>query len=191
MSSISDDSDGKDVGEPAGQRANRATVRGDEVRGALAKGTRSQASVTGDPAAVAVRSRRAGERDHERDPAEVLRMWPHSIGMLTDRLVPAEVPPPAPAGRRRTEDKIALGHLALELYRETEAPPAAHGAPPVQHDAAITCTNPACEAQINALRGALVEACLLVQRVVRMTPDAKVEVEVEGRVRELLELIKR
>jgi hypothetical protein len=190
MSSISDDSDGKDVGEPAGQpRANRATVRGDEGRGTLAKGTRSQASVTGDPAAVAMRSRRAGELDHQRDPAEVLRMWPHSIGVLADRLVPAEVPPPAPAGRRRPEDKIALAHLALELYRETEAPLAARGAPPVQRDAAVTCTNPACEARINALRGALVEACLLVQRVVRMTPE--VEVEVEGRVRELLELIKR
>ena len=81
-----------------------------------------------------------------------------------------------------------LAHLALDLYREIDdLQEDACGAPPAQSAAAIACSNQGCEARLNVLRGALVEACLLIQRGVMLTPGAKDEVE--QRVRELLKLI--
>lgn len=221
MNSSGDDSDDNVMAGAVGLEMTsrpstyRALVRGDEARsvGVLAKGTCEQPPLMRDPGASALRSCEA--REFDRDPAEVLRMWPHSTGMLEDHRVAARAAPPAPAGKRRSEDKIGLAHFALDLYREIEDlqtiasgaprsagparsdhpvavhPVAAHpmAVDPAHPDVAAACGDPSCEVRINGLRSALVEACLLAQRVVMMTPAAKGEVE--GRIRELLKLIER
>jgi hypothetical protein len=115
----------------------------------------------------------------ERDPVAVLKMWPATARP------PEPAPPPVPLVRRRVDDKVALAHLALDLYRELGQLDAAHGH---GNGAAAGCGNQACEARISALRGGLVEACLLVQRVVMM-PGAIAGVEDD--VRELLALVDR
>jgi hypothetical protein len=128
--------------------------------------------------------RAKGTRELARDPVEVLRMWPHSK--------PAHDPPAPPRpertlpGRRRVEDKIVLAHLALDLYRETEQLTAA------PHDASCAtasppCTSPRCAHRVDVLRGALIEACLLVQRVAMSTPRAPEDIE--DRIVELLQLL--
>lgn len=141
------------------------------------------------------RPRSTRDFDHSRDPAEVFRMWPHSLRGADDPAAPvAPAAPaasssvraiaPAPVVPRRIEDKVELAHLALELYRELEADvQGAH----VVHTGA--CSNQACEARVNALRGGLVEACLLVQRVAMLTPVAKGTLE--DHVRDLLTLLAR
>src|SRR5262249_11386190 len=103
------------------------------------------------------RPRRTREIECARDPVEVLRMWPHSSSVHGG--CPAPAAPAEPAGKHRADDKIALAHLAIDLFREIE------GLPP----AAATCNHQGCEARIQALRGAVIEACLLVQRAVMMT----------------------
>jgi hypothetical protein len=146
------------------------------------------------------------ELDRERDPVEVLRMWPHSPGARGDQSRPGLVGTPpmgldtrgdpdaraehtAPLGAargspvpRRVDDKIALAHLALDLYRELEA---AHGAHATRPES-VVCSNQACESRIDALRAGLIEACLLVQRVVMMPGAAG---DVDAQVSDLLDLI--
>jgi hypothetical protein len=129
-------------------------------------------------------------RELDRDPVEVLRMWPHTGGMLEGGAVSSRARLPGPSGSCRFEDKIALAHLALDLYRELEEVPAAgRGAAPVQRAVPDTCDDRRCTARTNALRGALVEACLLVQRAALMTPEPIAADEVEDRLRDLLELV--
>src|SRR4051812_42367964 len=110
MNSSGDDFDGKTVAEPgeletSGQsRSYLTVVRGDEPRGVLAKGTREHPTVTRDPDPIAVRSRGTRELTCERDPVEVLRMWPHSISSPEGHEAPVLAAPPAPAGKRAAED---------------------------------------------------------------------------------------
>jgi hypothetical protein len=125
----------------------------------------------------------------ERDPIAVLRAWPHSTGTVTE-------PPARPAGalpsrrRRRVQDKIMLAHLALDLYQELDQLQAI-----VQHaddvclsdTEAAPCGDPRCAATTDMLRGALVEACLLVQRVA-MAPPAE-RTDIEDRIHELLAVL--
>jgi hypothetical protein len=120
-----------------------------------------------------------GTRDlaRERDPVAVLRMWPASAG-------PGSA---APAVRRKVDDKVVLAHLALDLYRELGQVEAGHGGHAASAAAAV-CADPACDARISALRGGLVEACLLIQRLVMTSP---VTGPVADQVRGLLALIDR
>jgi hypothetical protein len=182
----------------------RPLARAGEPQGMLARGTRER-PLTPEPEELAeelaedrpatpvnARPRRTREIKCARDPAEVLRMWPHSNGASDEHpaaaagfLPPA---PSAPAGRPRAEDKIILAHLALDLYREIDDLQAeARGKDAAASGSAAPCGAQGCEAQINTLRGALIEACLLVQRMAMMTPAVKQEVD--GRVRELLKLV--
>jgi len=172
------------AGEPRAYRTSRA--RDDEAQGVRARGTRERPLTTPAPDELdelveeqlpQARPRRTREIECARDPAEVLRMWPHSSSVPDDRLAPAPAVPAAPGGKHRADDKIALAHLALDLYREIE------GLSP----APATCNNQGCEARIHTLRGALIEACLLVQRAVMMTATGKAEIE--ERVRALLALV--
>jgi len=153
------------------------------------------------PVEPPVRARTAREFETSRDPVEVLRMWPHTLRAGEDvapppplaapePAPPAPVPgpgaPPVSTAPRRIEDKVLLAHLALDLYRELETDvQGAH----VVHTGPDACNNQACEARVNALRGGLVEACLLVQRVALLTPVAKGALE--DHVRELLQLLQR
>jgi hypothetical protein len=193
------------AGEPRAYRTSRARV--DEAQGVRARGTRERPLTAPEPddpdeldelveeedlvedlveqdlveesveQLPQARPRRTREIECARDPAEVLRMWPHSSSVDDDCPAPAHTAPAAPAGKHRAEDKIALAHLALDLYREIE------GLSP----APTTCHDQRCQARIHTLRGALIEACLLVQRAAMMTPLGKAELE--GRVRELLALV--
>lgn len=198
MNASGDDSDDKAMADPveleiAGEpRSHRPTLaRFDEAQGVVARGTRER-PLTPDPGVAEVvaevRLRRTREFDCERDPAEVLRMWPHSSSALDEQAAPTAAESPVPASKDRVENKIVLAHLALDLYREIEdLQLEASGTQPTQARAAATCHDQGCQARIDTLRGALIEACLLVQRIAMMTPAVKDEVE--GRVRELLQLI--
>lgn len=164
-------------------RSSSHHARGEDGGGIVrAKGTREQ--VTMGPAATGtVRTRRIGEL--ARDPAEVLRAWPHSMAAREARAAARVAGGTSPA-KQRVEDKVTLAHLALDLYREVEQIQAgsrhAHGAHPA------ACTNHGCEVRIDALRGALVEAVLLVQRVAMSPTD---RTDIEDRIQELLELLER
>jgi hypothetical protein len=206
MTPSSDDPDDKVVLEPVEleptqPRARPAVAPCDESGLALGKGTREQLPlprapvVRVDPTAPrdppgspgGPRARAAGTRelDRERDPVAVLRMWPHSSA---EREIPPGAPAPMPARPRRVDDKVLLAHLALDLFHELgqiEAVDPGRGAPPT----APVCSNHACQTRINALRGGLVEACLLVQRAVMMNPAASEQFA--DRVRELLDLLER
>jgi hypothetical protein len=187
MSSSTEDSDDKfvidvmDLGAAEQGRATRPTLprrddRCADVTTGLGRGTRdhpAQAGAANDPPSPRPHSAGGGSRD----PVAVLRMWPASVGSG----------PPVTAVRRKVDDKVVLAHLALDLYRElgqAEDGHAGHVTPP----AAAACTDPACEARISALRGGLVEACLLIQRVVMMSVKTEL---VAGQLRELLALIDR
>ena len=199
MNSSSDDSDDQAMADPVAlEIASRSRawtmVRGDQAPGVLPNEAREHPQLPDEPDATVVRSRGTREYACERDPAEVLRMWPHSTGVPEYCAASGTPPPspapctPAPAPKLCPNDKIVLAHLALDLYREIDDLQGdACGAHPAQSAPAIACSNQGCEARINVLRGALVEACLLVQRVVMLTPEAKGEVE--QRVRALLKLI--
>jgi hypothetical protein len=190
MTSSYDDSDDKVVVdtvklEAASPLPAQWTMdRRDDPPPVIGRGTRDQPFARDPPAA------RLGAR--VLDPVAVLRMWPHSVRARDDMSgVPLPVaasnstPLAAAPVRSTTQDKIVLAHLALDLFRELEADAhSAHAAP-----GTAPCTNQACEARIAALRGGLVEARLLVQRVVMMMPLA--DGAVEDHVRELLELIGR
>lgn len=117
--------------------------------------------------------------ERPRDPAEVLRMWPASVSPA-----PARAPT---KGSHGVNDKVELAHLALELYRELGQVDQIGAMECASHELEA-CTNQACEARINALRGGLVEACLLVQRVVMMSSATS---GVEADVREILALLDR
>ncbi|HEY0991819.1 MAG TPA: hypothetical protein VGD80_32435, partial [Kofleriaceae bacterium] len=114
-----------------------------------------------------------------RDPIAVLRAWPHSTGTVAE-------PPARPAGalpparRRRVQDKIMLAHLALDLYQELDQLQAivqhADDVCPCDTEAA-PCSDPRCAATTDMLRGALVEACLLVQRVAMTPPAERTDIE--------------
>jgi hypothetical protein len=124
-----------------------------------------------------------------RDPIAVLRAWPHSTSTVAE-------PPVRPAGvlpsprRRRVQDKIMLAHLALDLYQELDQLQAI-----VQHaddvcpsdTEAAPCSDPRCAATTDMLRGALVEACLLVQRVAMTPPEERADIE--DRIHELLAVL--
>jgi hypothetical protein len=127
----------------------------------------------------------------ERDPVAVLRAWPHSTGTAAAPPPPSRAvsAPPAPRGRR-IQDKIVLAHLALDLFQEIDQLQAivqrAHDGSPCDPDT-DTCSDPRCAATVDVLRGALVEACLLVQRVAMMPPDERLDIE--DRIHDLLELL--
>jgi hypothetical protein len=202
-------SEDKVVVDPAGpeatgpSRALAPALRDDDRKGVRARGTREQ-PVSCPPEAPVARRRdlrelgRAaaapvagsrGIRELDRDPVEVLRMWPHSTG-LEGHVAATRARLPGPSAQRRFEDKIGLAHLALDLYRELDDIQATgRDAGSVQRAVPATCDDRRCDARTHALRGALVEACLLVQRAVMMTPSPMAVVEIEDRLRELLELI--
>jgi len=159
----------------------------------------------GDPAAVPIprprdleRRSREDQDDRrergagalERDPIAVLRAWPHTSASRPE--LPPARPSSAPpaASRRRVQDKIVLAHLALDLYQEIDQLQAivqrAHDASPAGGEVG-TCSDPRCAATTDVLRGALIEACLLVQRVAMMAPAERLDVE--DRIHELLELL--
>jgi len=191
-------------------RTHRTAELRDEPPFSLGRGTRDQPPFPRE----SPRARLYGARGL--DPVEVLRMWPHSIRAREDLSMPSPSGPPTPSGppappvalvapvratvplpvpisgpsgpsgRRPIADKIVLAHLALDLFHELEED--GHDAD-AAHGEAAACTNEACEARINALRGGLVEACLLVQRVVMMAPVANSKLE--DHVRELLALLDR
>jgi hypothetical protein len=131
------------------------------------------------------------QRALERDPIAVLRAWPHSTGSTAAPPPPprALTAPQSPSGRR-IQDKIVLAHLALDLFQEIDQLQAivqrAHDGSSCDSDSA-TCSDPKCAATVDVLRGALVEACLLVQRVAMMPQDERLDIE--DRIHELLELL--
>jgi hypothetical protein len=136
-------------------------------------------------------------RAYERDPVAVLRAWPHStrshdVSIENARTAPVEnarTAPPPSRGQRRVQDKIVLAHFALDLFREIEDLQAiVERAHEVSEPGAPACADPRCRARANVLRGALVEACLLVQRVAMMAPDE--QLDIEDRIHELLELLR-
>lgn len=145
-----------------------------ELRIPLARGTREQ--VVAHPAAAA------------RDPVAVLRAWPHSTGRSAEPAPRTAGAPPSTG--RRVQNKIVLAHLALDLYQEIDQLQAivqrADDVSPCDAEAAA-CSDPRCVAQIDVLRGALVEACLLVQRVAMMAPAERLDIE--DRIHELLAVL--
>ncbi len=158
-----------------------------------AKGTRQQMPLIrpgDDPATRAPELRDPAIRD----PIEVLKQWP--VSAEPGPAVPRPTAPPssrptlrAPSSGPHLDEKIRLAHLALDLYRELEdGQLAAPVAPPVARSHVGGCQDPVCQAQANALRGALVEACLLVQRMALISPLHQRD-EVEDRLRDLLALI--
>jgi len=191
MTSSYDDSDDKVVVDTVELEADgplraRWTMdRRDEPPPVIGRGTRDQPPFPRDPPAA-----RLGAR--VLDPVAVLRMWPHSARARDDM---SGVPQPVTASsstplavapaRSPAQDKVVLAQLALDLFRELEADDHGAHAP----SASEPCANQACEARIAALRGGLVEACLLVKRVVMMMPVTNGTVE--DHVRELLERIER
>ncbi|MGH2901959.1 MAG: hypothetical protein ACRDMZ_25010 [Solirubrobacteraceae bacterium] len=193
--------------EEAAASTPRVTVRADEPR-AFARGTRDRVTVPSAPPPGSARG--AGPRDLERDPVAVLRAWPHSTRshdvpianarpieharpIANSRTVPIEnarTAPPQSLGQRRIQDKIVLAHFALDLFREIEdLQVIVERAHAVTEPGAAACEDPRCSAQANVLRGALVEACLLVQRVAMMAPDE--QLDIEDRIHALLELLRR
>ena len=121
-----------------------------------------------------------------RDPIEVLKMWPVSSEPRADtssarQRATLRAPSPGP----QLDEKIKLAHLALDLYRELEIE---RGGPPLHRGHPGDCADPSCQARANALRGALVEACLLVQRIALTVPGAQRD-EVDDRLRDLLALM--
>jgi hypothetical protein len=188
--------------EEAAASTTRGTVRADEPR-AFARGTRDRVTVPAAPSPGSPRG--AGPRDLERDPVAVLRAWPHltrshDVPIENARPVPIEnartgpienarSAPPSSRGQRRIQDKIVLAHFALDLFREIEdLQVIVERAHAVTEPGAAACADPRCSAQANVLRGALVEACLLVQRVAMMAPDE--QLDIEDRIHELLELLR-
>lgn len=149
------------------------------VRDQLAKGTRRQVALVRPPEPAA-----APEPPPLRDPIDVLKMWPVSseAGETAQHRATLRAPSPGP----HLDDKIRLAHLALDLYRELEAGPTGPGAA-LHRGPTGDCDDPRCQARTNALRGALVEACLLVQRIALMTADERSAVD--DRLRELLSWI--
>jgi hypothetical protein len=144
-------------------------VAQDAKRGELARGTEELV-----PIVLGVRGTRDLEIDHDID---VLTRYPHSLNTVENP--PAEVPA-IPAVKRVIHDKVILANLALELYRAIDETAVETPTVGIEHRS--------CEATINALRGALLEACLLVQRVVMM-PATTNKAEVDERTRQLLKLI--
>jgi len=121
-----------------------------------------------------------------RDPIEVLKMWPVSSEPCADpsnarQRATLRAPSPGP----QLDEKIKLAHLALDLYRELELE---RGAAPLHRGHPGDCADPSCQARSNALRGALVEACLLVQRIALTAPSQQRD-EVDDRLRDLLALM--
>jgi hypothetical protein len=171
--------------------ARASTPRADETRPVFARGTRDRVQVPNSHTAAGV-VRGHGPRELERDPVAVFRAWPHS---KTGHAEPGERPrtalPPSRA-QRRVEDKIVLAHLALDLFREIDQLETiverAQGTAPCDAGRAV-CTDPQCAAKVDVLRGALVEACLLVQRVAMMAPTERIDIE--DRIHDLLQLLQR
>lgn len=173
--------------------ARAPTARADEPRPVFARGTRDRVQIPHNPAPGAVRS--PGPRELERDPVAVFRAWPHSKDGKDGHSEPGERPRtvlPQTRTQRRVEDKIVLAHLALDLFREIEQLQTiverAQDAAPCE-PRGTACTDPQCAARTDVLRGALVEACLLVQRVAMMPPTERVDIE--DRIHELLQALQR
>ena len=188
MNPSGNDPDDKVVIDPAELRyaapesSRTGSERSNESSGVRARGTREQLPLAAESTPTASRSR---GREIARDPADVLRAWPHSMGPAARK--PTQRAPVTPASAKpRVEDKITLAHLALDLFREVEQLEVPARRPDSESEPA-PCTNPACEARVKALRGAVIEACLLVQRVA-MTP-APDRADMEDRIRELLALL--
>ncbi|HET9625658.1 MAG TPA: hypothetical protein VFP84_30040 [Kofleriaceae bacterium] len=125
-----------------------------------------------------------------RDPISVLRTWPVSTLDRDDASALPRQTLRAPSPGPHFDDKIRLAHLALDLYRELEASAGrASSARPAGGEPASACADRRCQARDHVLRGALVEACLLVQRVALMSPELGRQDEVIARVRDLLAMI--
>lgn len=192
MTASGSDPDDKVIVDPAGLEPGGhgcSAGRPDEPRAGLARGTRDHLPCP-QPAAEG-HSSRSGPHAPERDPVAVLRAWPHSTGPHGDVPPRARTATPPPPTQRRIDDKIVLAHLALDLYREIDQiQGAVHRAPSTASSAPAPepCSDPRCTMQAHVLRGALVEACLLVQRVAMSTPDDRLDIE--DRIYELLELLR-
>jgi hypothetical protein len=185
MNSRRDESYDKVVIDPAELEAtapSTSRVVSGELMLPLARGTREQVVARGSASEIT-------ERQLPRDPVAVLRAYPHSTGAPPAPPPRTRSAPPSPGGRR-IQDKIVLAHLALDLFQEIDQLQAivqrAHDGTPCDPDSG-TCSDPRCAATVDVLRGALVEACLLVQRVAMMPPDERLDIE--DRIHELLELL--
>lgn len=125
-----------------------------------------------------------------RDPVAVLRTYPVSLVDRQDASARPRETLRAPSAGPHLDDKIRLAHLALDLYRELEVGQGhTCGTLSTGRDAASACADRRCQARTSALRGALIEACLLVQRVAMMSPDLVRHDEVAARLRDLLAAI--
>jgi len=154
----------------------RSTRDGVERSRAVSRTTERALSHTREPARIPT----------VRDPIEVLKMWPVSSEQRADtsnarQRQTLRAPSPGP----HLDEKIKLAHLALDLYRELEVE---RGGRPLHRGHAGDCADPSCQARTNALRGALVEACLLVQRIALTAPSEQRD-EVDARLRDLLALM--
>lgn len=173
--------------EPPGRPGSRvAKGPGEQPEVVRARGTREQLPVSSGSGASAPPPH--GPRDLTRDPIEVLRAWPHSMGSREARTASLRATTTASGPQPRVEDKLTLAHLAIDLYREVEQIHASSRRASEQPETAV-CTNRGCDVRINALRGALIEACLLVQRLAMM--PAMDRADIEDRIRKLLELLER
>jgi hypothetical protein len=197
MSALGRGSEDKIVVELVVEPTSGRILRGDEPGYVRARGTRQNfpplrppmitASGTGtiqaqspppDPSCESIRE---PARPPVLDPVAVLRSYPVSTLDRQDATAQPRQTLRAPSPGPHLDDKIRLAHLALDLYRELEAP-AGHGA-------AHVCEDRRCHGRMHALRGALVEACLLVQRVAMMSPELTRHDEVVDRLRDLLAAI--
>lgn len=175
--------------EAAASGARAAASQPEEPR-AFARGTRDHVQCPHSPPPILARG--PAPRPLERDPIAVLRTWPHSTVPHDAPIEGARPALPSSRGQRRVRGKMALAHFALDLYSELDDLQAI-----VQRvdDASEgdadrePCTDPCCAAKLDVMRGALLEACLLVQRVA-MTPPGEA-VDIEDRIHELLELARR
>jgi hypothetical protein len=180
--------------EAVAPRARAIATRAEEPR-AFARGTRDRVHCPNSLPPVPRRS--AGPPELERDPVAVLRAWPHSTVRNDPPVARAAPPSPPPSlspsrAQRRVRDKITLAHFALDLFSELDELQAiVQRVDDASDDEAdhAGCTDPRCTAKLNVMRGALLEACLLVQRVAMTPPNEPVDIE--DRIHELLELLQQ
>ena len=188
MSALRGDFETKIVVELVVEPTSGRILRGDEIGHVRARGTRQNFPLRPPPLASGTGTIAAQRPPPEdpvptpppvRDPVAVLRTYPVST---LDRQDPAALPRQtlrASSPGPHLDNKIQLAHLALDLYRELES----------TREAASTCADRRCQARTQALRGALVEACLLVQRVAMMSPDLPRHDDIIERLRDLLAMI--
>src|SRR4051812_48285171 len=114
MNSSDSDPDDKVVVDTAelevASRSSSHRARGEDATIVRARGTRDQIPM-GPTATGTSRTLRTGEL--ARDPAEVLRAWPHSMAAREARTTVRAASAASPVNHR-VDDKVTLAHLALD-----------------------------------------------------------------------------